>query len=411
MNNIYQILLDKIFRKQSQISDWFFDKSSNVNLHFYNSVDIRHFGHKIAPVDNNCFPAGFNHLSGESKKIASQKAKEYLNHNFPKIQKILILAESHTKNLKYLENVLSIQNIIQNAGYEVQIANLNIEIADILEIDLEDNKKIKINKIIRKNDRITTLNGFDPDLIISNNDFTDGVNDILKNIEQKIIPSPYFGWFARSKAEHFKQYNLLAKEFANLIDIDPWLISTKFDVATGLNFKQQIGIDDLVIKTANILKELQEKYQQYQINSDPYCFIKADNGTYGMAIMNVSSADELVALNKKNRNKMNMLKGNIQNHKVIIQEGVPTIDRIKGFNAEPMIYMINGQIIGNLFRYNESRDERNNLNSGTMQFSDLNILNNSDIEVGAARQDIIKIYEIIAKISTIASAMEKYLRN
>tara|TARA_Y100000385_G_scaffold58137_1_gene55901 strand:+ start:191 stop:1426 length:1236 start_codon:yes stop_codon:yes gene_type:complete len=411
MNNIYQILLDKIFRKQSQISDWFFDKSSNVNLHFYNSVDIRHFGHKIAPVDNNCFPAGFNHLSDESKKIASQKAKEYLNHNFPKIQKILILAESHTKNLKYLENVLSIQNIIQNAGYEVQIANLNIEIADILEIDLEDNKKIKINKIIRKNDRITTLNGFDPDLIISNNDFTDGVNDILKNIEQKIIPSPYFGWFARSKAEHFEQYNLLAKEFANLIDIDPWLISTKFDVATGLNFKQQIGIDDLVIKTANILKELQEKYQQYQINSDPYCFIKADNGTYGMAIMNVSSADELVALNKKNRNKMNMLKGNIQNHKVIIQEGVPTIDRIKGFNAEPMIYMINGQIIGNLFRYNESRDERNNLNSGTMQFSDLNILNNSDIEVGAARQDTIKIYEIIAKISAIASAMEKYLRN
>lgn len=408
MTYIYQILLNKISSKQFQISDWFAAKSSNANLHFYNSVDIRHFGHKIAPVDNNCFPAGFNHLSDESKKIASAKAQEYLNYNFPKLQKILILAEAHTKNLRYLENVLSLQNIIQNAGYEVQIANLNIEIADVLEIDLEHNQKIKINKLIRKNDRITTLNGFDPDLIISNNDFTDGISDILQNIEQTIIPFPNFGWFIRSKAEHFKQYNLLAQEFADLIDLDPWLISTKFDLATGLNFKQQIGIDDLVIKTANILKQLQEKYQQYKIKSDPYCFIKADNGTYGMAIMNVSSADELIDLNKKNRNKMNMLKGNVQNHQVIIQEGVPTIDRIRGFNAEPMIYMINGQVVGNLFRYNEARDERTNLNSGTMQFSDLNILNDSDIEVGAARQDIVKIYEIIAKISALAATEEKY---
>ncbi|MDA7705001.1 glutamate--cysteine ligase [Rickettsiales bacterium] len=408
MNHIHQILINKISSKQSQISDWFAEKLQNANLHFYNSVDIRHFGHKIAPVDNNCFPAGFNHLSNDSRKIATIKAKSYLNNNFPKAQKILILAEAHTKNLRYLENILSLQNIIQNAGFEVQIANLNIEITDILEIDLANNQKIKINKLIRKNDRITTLNGFDPDLIISNNDFTDGIADILSNIEQKIIPNPNFGWFVRSKSEHFKQYNLLATEFANLIDIDPWLISTKFNVAKGLNFKQQIGIDDLVIKTADILKELQEKYQQYNINSNPYCFIKADNGTYGMAIMTVSSADELVALNKKNRNKMNMLKGNVQNHQVIIQEGVPTIDKIKNFNAEPMIYMVGGEVVGNLFRYNQARDEKNNLNSGTMEFSDLNILNDSDINLGAARQEVVKIYDIIARISALAATMEKY---
>lgn len=200
----------------------------------------------------------------------------------------------------------------------------------------------------------------------------------------------------------------MAKEFANLIEIDSWLISTKFDIADNLNFKQQIGMDNLVIKTAKILDQLKEKYQQYQIKSDPYCFIKADSGTYGMAIMNVSSSDELVSLNKKNRNKMNMLKGNIQNHRVIIQEGVPTIDRIKGFNAEPMIYMVGGEVVGNLFRYNQARDERSNLNSGTMEFSDLNILNDSDINLGASRQEIIKIYEIIARISALATSLEEY---
>ena len=408
MNNIHQILLNKISSKKSQISDWFAEKSKNTNLHFYNSVDIRHFGHKIAPIDNNCFPAGFNHLSEESKKIASAKVKEYLNKNFPKVQKILIIAESHTKNLRYLENVLSLKNIILDADYAVEIANLNPEISDILEIDLENNQKIKINKIIKKDNRILTKNDFNPDLIISNNDFTDGITEILQNIEQKIIPSPDFGWFIRSKAEHFRNYNLLAKEFANLIEIYSWLISTKFDIADNLNFKQQIGMDNLVIKTAKILDQLKEKYQQYQIKSDPYCFIKADSGTYGMAIMNVSSSDELVSLNKKNRNKMNMLKGNIQNHRVIIQEGVPTIDRIKGFNAEPMIYMVGGEVVGNLFRYNQARDERSNLNSGTMEFSDLNILNDSDINLGASRQEIIKIYEIIARISALATSLEEY---
>lgn len=408
MNNIHQILLNKISSKKSQISDWFAEKSKNTNLHFYNSVDIRHFGHKIAPIDNNCFPAGFNHLSEESKKIASAKVKEYLNKNFPKVQKILIIAESHTKNLRYLENVLSLKNIILDADYAVEIANLNPEISDILEIYLENNQKIKINKIIKKDNRILTKNDFNPDLIISNNDFTDGITEILQNIEQKIIPSPDFGWFIRSKAEHFRNYNLLAKEFANLIEIDSWLISTKFDIADNLNFKQQIGMDNLVIKTAKILDQLKEKYQQYQIKSDPYCFIKADSGTYGMAIMNVSSSDELVSLNKKNRNKMNMLKGNIQNHRVIIQEGVPTIDRIKGFNAEPMIYMVGGEVVGNLFRYNQARDERSNLNSGTMEFSDLNILNDSDINLGASRQEIIKIYEIIARISALATSLEEY---
>jgi glutamate--cysteine ligase len=179
-------------------------------------------------------------------------------------------------------------------------------------------------------------------------------------------------------------------------------------LAKNLNFKQKIGIDNLIIKTGKLLRELQEKYQQYDIKSDPYCFIKADNGTYGMAIMTVKSADELVDLNKKNRNKMNMLKGNVQNHQVIIQEGIPTIDRIKGFNAEPMIYMINGKIIGNLFRYNEARDERNNLNSRSMEFSDLNILDDSDINLGSKREEIIKIYEIIAKISALAAANEQY---
>ena len=331
-----------------------------------------------------------------------------MNKNFPKVQKILIIAESHTKNLRYLENVLSLKNIILDADYAVEIANLNPEISDILEIDLENNQKIKINKIIKKDNRILTKNDFNPDLIISNNDFTDGITEILQNIEQKIIPSPDFGWFIRSKAEHFRNYNLLAKEFANLIEIDSWLISTKFDIADNLNFKQQIGMDNLVIKTAKILDQLKEKYQQYQIKSDPYCFIKADSGTYGMAIMNVSSSDELVSLNKKNRNKMNMLKGNIQNHRVIIQEGVPTIDRIKGFNAEPMIYMVGGEVVGNLFRYNQARDERSNLNSGTMEFSDLNILNDSDINLGASRQEIIKIYEIIARISALATSLEEY---
>jgi glutamate--cysteine ligase len=411
MTNILKLLLEKIESNQSKV-DQFFEKKLQNPL-FYNSVDLRHSGFKIAPVDVNCFPAGFNNLSNTSKEIAKKTVANFFNQKFPQASKIIILPENHTRNLRYLENVLALQEILADGGKrEVRIGSLIAEIEGVLTIDLTEEqtntKQISLEKLLKDGDKIVTKSGFCPDLIIANNDFTDGLVDILQNITQPIIPSPNLGWYIRKKSVHFEIYNQVVNDFCQIIDLDPWLISTMHRNCDDVNFKEQKGIKCLAKYVDELIAKLREKYQQYGIDSEPYCYVKADNGTYGMAIMTVKSGAELLEINKKDRNKMNSIKGSVQNTTAIIQEGVPTKDLIRNMIAEPMIYLIGGDVVGNLFRVNDARDVNISLNSAGMSFYDLNNLNDEDLQLGLEKSNIVKIYNVIAKLSALAAASENY---
>ncbi len=411
MINISKLLLEKIEKNQLQIDQFFQNKLQDPL--FYNSVDLRHSGFKIVPVDVNCFPASFNNLSGASKEVAKKTIESFFNKKFPQASKILILPENHTRNLRYLENVLALQGVVADGGKrEVRIGSLITEIEDVLTIDLENEqvgkKQIALERLFRNGDKIVTKDGFCPDLIITNNDFTDGLAEILQNITQPIIPSPNLGWYIRKKSVHFDIYNQIVDDFCKIIDLDPWLISTMHRNCEDINFKKQQGIECLAKYVDELISKLREKYKQYNIDSEPYCYVKADNGTYGMAIMIVKSGAELLEINKKDRNKMNNIKGSVQNTGAIIQEGVPTRDLIKNMIAEPMIYLIGGDVVGNLFRVNNTRDVNISLNSAGMSFYDLNDLNDKDLQLGLEKSDIAKIYNVIAKLSAAAAALESY---
>jgi len=407
MTEILKILLEKIEKSQPQIDQFFANKL--INPLFYNSLDLRHSGFKIAPVDVNCFPAGFNNLSSASKEIAKKNVADFFNKKFPTANKIAIIPENHTRNLRYLENILALQEIVADGGKrEVKIISLISEIEDVLVVELENNQKITLEKLVKNGDKISTKNGFCPDLIIANNDFTNGVDEILQSLAQPIIPSVNLGWYVRKKSVHFDIYNQVAAEFCQLIDLDPWLISTMHRNCIDVSFKEQKGIKCLAKYVDELIGKLGEKYQQYGITSEPYCYVKADNGTYGMAIMTVKSGAELLEINKKDRNKMNSIKGSIQNTTAIIQEGVITTDLIKNMIAEPMIYLMNGRVVGNLFRANDARDTNISLNAAGMSFYDLNDLNDEDLQLGLDKASIAKIYSTIAKLSALAASLESY---
>ncbi|MFT6332339.1 MAG: glutamate--cysteine ligase [Lentimonas sp.] len=402
---ILKELLEK-FRNNKDKIDQFFNNNLSDPL-FYNSVDLRHSGFKIAPVDVNCFPAGANNLSLSSRQIAKNCVNEFLDSNFPVATKIAIIPENHTRNLKYLENVLTLKEILENGDKrEVKIISLIDEIDNSLIIDLENNQQITLEKLARNEDNLTTANGFHPDLIISNNDFTDGVPEILKNTHQKIIPSLNLAWSGRKKSDHFRIYNQITEEFCQEIGLDPWLISTFYDCCENINFKEKKGIDEVAEKVDKLLDKIREKYQKYGIDSEAYCYVKADNGTYGMGIMTVKSGAEILAINKKERNKMNVIKGNTKNSSVIIQEGVPTTDLVQNSIAEPLIYLTCGKVVGNLFRANNSRNTNISLNAAGMSFYDLNNLNQDEINLGLGRHDICEIYDVISRLSALAASRE-----
>jgi len=401
MIKITEILAEKIAKNRTKIDDFFEAKFQKNSPLFYNSVDLRHFEVKIAPVDTNCFPAGFNNLSQTSKDKAKKIVSAFLEKYFPNAKKILIIPENHTRNLRYLSNVSSLLEIVSNSK-ETKIGSL----VEAAEIELEDQSKIKLHVVKRDGDKIITDDGFVADLIILNNDLTDGIPEILQNISQPLIPSTQMGWFKRTKSHHFDIYNQLATELAQILEIDPWLISSLHRNCHDVNFKEQKGLECLAKHVDELISQLSEKYRQYGIQDEPYCYVKADNGTYGMAVWPVKSGSEIIEINKKERNKMNMLKGSVQNTQVMVQEGIKTIDRIQSKIAEPMIYLMGGKVVGNLFRVNESRDEKISLNAAGASFFDLENLNDQEITLGHTKSEITEVYSLIARLAALSAAVE-----
>ena len=408
MQKITEILSQKISDNYQKIEDFFAKKFQENSAVFYNSIDLRHSGTKIAPIDTNCFPAGFNNLCDLSKEKAKIIADEFLTKNFSDAKKLLIIPENHTRNLRYLENIFNLQEIL-DVKREVVIGSLVIELTEKTTIDLENGHFVALHPLVKKSDKLVTLDGFEADLIILNNDLTDGIPELLKDIAAPIIPSPQLGWHSRTKSHHFDIYNDLAKEMAQILNIDPWLISSMHSSCNDVNFKEQKGLELVAQNVDALIEKLRVKYKEYGIEEDPYCYIKADNGTYGIAVWPVFSGTEVLEINKKERNKMNMLKGSVQNTHVIIQEGIATVDKIDGKIAEPMIYLIAGKVVGDLFRVNESRDEKISLNAAGAVFFDLEKLSQNQLKLGSDKNKISAVYSIIARLAALASAMESKL--
>ncbi len=408
MSKIVELLTTKIIKHQLEIADFFSKKFDNNFLNFYNSVDIRHCGYKIAVVDTNCFPAGFNNLENLDLEIAKKHVKEFFNNNFSMpIRKILLIPENHTRNQKYFENIAMLHEIL-SSYCEVKIGTLNNEIIKSTDFVLENNHIITLNPIRLNNKKIETIDGFIADAIILNNDLTTEIPDILKTTITPIFPSAKLGWYQRSKSKHFDLQNNLIKEFCKIIDLDPWLISTYHEVCENVDFKKQINLELIANRVDDVIKKTQKKYNEYGIKDKPYAFVKADNGTYGMAVWSVESGAEVLEINKKERNKMSVIKGTIENHKVMIQEGIKTIDKINSQPCEPLIYLINSQVVANLFRANSMRSETNSLNASGAVFYNIRNqnLDNNSIDYS---KNLVAVYEILAKLATYTSFLETFI--
>jgi glutamate--cysteine ligase len=412
--NIIKELTLKLSTKQSLINDYFAEKFSKFPALFYNSVDLRHSSHKITAIDTNCYPAGFNNLSDLGKISAQNLAQDFFKKssfepkNLPKNSSftIFIIPENHTRNFKYLENLSIIFKILQSIeNTKIFIATFNPEIHEPTSITLENQQNITLFPLQKISGKLAIKNhdhNIFADFAILNNDLTNGIPEILNNITTPLSPSTFMGWFQRTKSQHFDFYNQIAHDISAILTIDPWRISSFHEKCDDINFKENIGLECLVKKVELILKKITEKYQQYQITDQPYCYIKADNGTYGMAVWAVSDPQEILEINKKERNKMNMLKGSTQTHKVMVQEGIITIDNINNNPCEPMIYMVNGQVAECLFRCNDQRNSQISLNaSGANFYNSQNLLSPNNLDSGN-----FKIYELIAKMAALASSQE-----
>ena len=114
----------KLVDKVSAIEHWLRGQWQEHSVPFYASVDLRNSGFKLAPVDTNLFPAGFNNLNPDFMPLCVQAAMTAVEKICPDAKGALIIPENHTRNTFYLQNVAMLASILRQAGMNVRVGSL-----------------------------------------------------------------------------------------------------------------------------------------------------------------------------------------------------------------------------------------------------------------------------------------------
>jgi glutamate--cysteine ligase len=203
----------------------------------------------------------------------------------------------------------------------------------------------------------------------------------------------------------------VAKKFAKLLGMDPWLIIPLFAHCGEVNFAERVGEECLASNAEALLGKIRRKYKEYGITEKPFVIVKADAGTYGMGIMTVRDPKELTDLNRKTRNKMSVGKEGLEVTQVILQEGVPTFERVNDAVAEPVVYMIDRYVVGGFYRVHAERGIDENLNAPgasfvPLAFAESNHLPRPGERPGASPPNRFYMYGVVARLAMLAASYE-----
>jgi glutamate--cysteine ligase len=407
INELEQRLLDSV----PAIERWFRLEWMEHTPPFYTSVDLRNAGFKLAPVDTNLYPGGFNNLTQEMLPLAVQAAMAAIEKICPEAKNLLLIPEKHTRNTFYLTNVARLMDIFTLAGLNVRLGTLDETITEPVDIPLPEGQVLTLEPLIRTKHRLG-LKHFDPCTILLNNDLSAGIPEVLQNLhEQYLLPPLHAGWAVRRKSQHFAAYEEVAKKFSKLMGMDPWLINPMYAVCDEVDFQEGAGIECLQTQVDALLNKIRRKYKEYSINEKPFVVVKADNGTYGMGIMTVRDAKDLADLNRRTRNKMSVVKDGQSVSKVLIQEGVPTYEQINEAVAEPVVYMIDRYVVGGFYRVHADRGVDENLNAPgssfvPLAFAEPSHLPRPGVKPGASAPNRFYMYGVIARLAMLAASYE-----
>ena len=377
---------------------------------FYGSTDLRNSGFKLAPVDLNLFPGGWNNLNDVFMPLCVQAAQDAIERICPDARKLLLIPENHTRNQFYLQNVAKLVSVLQLTGLEVRLGSLLPDITAPTTMELANGSTLTLEPLERHGGRLG-LAGFDPCAILLNNDLSAGVPPILKGLdEQWLIPPLHAGWHSRRKSVHAAAYDRVAREFAGVIGIDPWRINPEFGVCGQINFQERTGEECLAEQVDSLLGRIRAKYKEYGIGETPFVVVKADAGTYGMGVMTVRDAAEVKGLNRRQRNKMSVVKEGLQVQEVIIQEGVHTFETVEGAVAEPVVYMMDRFVVGGFYRVHTERGRDENLNAPGMHFKPLAFQTCCSLpdcrQAPDAAPNRFYAYGVVARLALLAASVE-----
>ena len=397
--------LHNLFVDKSQdITEWFARHSEGYKLPVYGSMDIRESSYKVAPVDANVFPAGFNNICEVDRENAPEIFGEYFKKHYPSnIKRLLLLAEVNTKNLFYWDNVFTLHHLLTRAGFEVRVGVPEFEDFPS-EIQTASGRLVTVENVTRKAKNVHMKSGFQPDMIICNNDFSTEYQGFIENLEIPMNPPYKLGWHNRKKDRHFYHYNALASDLAEHLGVDPWYFTIKTEKFSGFDMTDETNRSELAQKVQSLVDSLKEDFNQRNIKSTPTVFVKNNTGTYGMGVTQVGSGDDIINWSNRSRKKMKQGKGGVPIAELILQEGIPSIIKDKeGLVAEPVMYLVGCELVGGFLRSHKKKGEEDNLNSPGAVFKRLCT---SDLKLDEGSSPMENVYGLFAKLAQLAITRE-----
>lgn len=393
----------KLTADRPAIEAWFEARWREVAPPFYASVDLRNAKFKLAPIDTNLFPAGFNNLAPAFRPSCTRAIHAEMKKVCPTARGVVVVPESHTRNIFYFEHLAALVEILAAANLRVRIGSLLPDLTAPRTVELPSGRAITLEPLRREGDKVRVAD-FEPCLVLLNNDLSAGRPPILEGLKQPVVPPLALGWSNRRKSNHFAHYRQVAAEFGQFIDLDPWLIDPIFRNCGCIDFQKREGEECLVTNVDEVLHTVRQKYAEYGIDEEPFVVIKADAGTYGMAIMTVKSSSEVRELNRKQRTKMAHAKEGRAVTQVLVQEGVHTFETLGSppAAAEPVIYMIGPSVVGGFYRVHAERGPTENLNAPGMHFEPMAEADTAPEQTSPQ----FYAYGVVARLALLAAARE-----
>ncbi|HYE40149.1 MAG TPA: glutamate--cysteine ligase [Ramlibacter sp.] len=403
-------LEQRILESMPAVERWFRLEWMEHTPPFYCSVDIRNAGFKLAPVDTNLYPGGWNNLTPEMLPLAVQAAMAAIEKICPEAKNLLVVPENN-RNTFYLANIVQLQKIFRMAGLNVRVGSIDPAIKKATTVELPGGDTVTLEPVVRGKRRLG-LKNFDPCTILLNNDLSAGAPGILEDLhEQYLLPPLHAGWSVRRKSRHFQSYEEVAKRFGKMLGIDPWLVNPLFNRCGELDFAKDEGMECLRTNVDALLGKIRKKYKEYGINEKPFVIVKADNGSAGMGIMTVRDVKDLDALKQRPKNKPPVIKTGAAITDVIIQEGVLTAERINEAVAEPVVYLMDRYVVGGFYRVHAERGVDENLNAPGASFVPLAFAESTRLpqpgqKPGASAPNRFYMYGVIGRLAMLAASYE-----
>ena len=356
-------LAQRLEDNREMITQWMRRKRSEVPIPIYGSVDIRDSGWKIAVVDANHFPAGFNNVSKDDESRISSLLGEHILRKHPRCKWVHLYPEAHTRNPGYVENIATIKRLILGAGFRCTVGSPELEGHGSLD---GITGPLVLDQVIVDGE-VLLVGNEKPDLVMLNNDLTEGM---LPGLEKnQVSPPPHMGWQRRRKSEHYACLQSYVNEIAEMLEIDPWHLLTDWFVSEDKCLEKDTCRKILAAEVDEFLARISERYDKLGIEREPVAFIKNDRGTYGLGIMAVTSGDQLLTLSNRKFKRLMYSKGGADVDNFLIQEGVPTMLKTSGgAPVEPVVYLVDGEAASWFYRINSKKGEMENLNSPSAEF-------------------------------------------